>query len=596
MKKTILVLLLCISTQAAATASTPSSAYLKRFKTFLYWTNNLPLKADDDFLAFIDEDKPLAKKLRERWLYLMASRKDWATFRRHYKASQDPTLQCFYNRAEFLEGNKAEALKGALSVWASAESSPKACEPVLDFLIHSDYFNDKIVSERLALALDHGHVSLARYLLHLYKIPRREEVQLLSTIHQSPAKITQLKPGRPLHDLFYLYGLKRMVTTRASQASKQWASPQTKQILNEAQQQSFIAHMALYQALRKQKEAETWFGKLKPQYYNDTLLEWKIRAALHQQNWPLVVKMVPQMKDAENPCWQYWLARALEKGPSAEKAQAIYQKLAKNRQYYGFLAAMRLHKNPSFNQENSVNNPKLLSAYKPFLDEIKSLYNHKQTQAASRLLNDFVLELPKDEKSALLHWIGSELQWHGKSVNLAEDEALVNQLSLRFPLPYQTTLQQLAKQHKLPLALLYAVMRQESGFREEVVSGAGARGLMQLMPATARLIAAREKIVYTNKDQLFLPLKNIAIGTAYLRNLSTSFSSNIVFMAAAYNAGPRMVHYWLKDNRPQEMDIWIETLPWRETRNYLKNVVAFYAVYQYRMQHKSDLDFSLKLV
>jgi soluble lytic murein transglycosylase len=112
---------------------------------------------------------------------------------------------------------------------------------------------------------------------------------------------------------------------------------------------------------------------------------------------------------------------------------------------------------------------------------------------------------------------------------------------------------------------------------------------MQLMPATAKSVSQQEKINYSDKSQLFSTQKNINIGAAYLKQLTKRFHNHPILIVAAYNAGPRQVVYWLKNHPPVEMDIWIETLPWQETRNYLKNVIAFYAVYQFRLQETPDL-------
>lgn len=584
-------------THAATENQAKAEAYLERFTTFQYWSNHLPKTPDLDFLAFIDSDKPLAKKLRERWLYLLASQRDWVNFHRYYRASNDITLQCFAHRAGFTLGNQKKALTAALALWLNPESSPKACEPLLELFIHSEYFQDNLITQRLSLALDKGNVSLARYLLNLYKKPRKKEVQLLNQIYQNPKRISQLQKD-PLQEIFYLYGLKRLVTVNRKAAIEQWQNPKTQKMLSRRQQQDFIAHMALYQALNNEKDADSWFLKLKPQYYTDVLLEWKIRLYLKRKAWQQVKQIIRHVKDKTNPCWQYWQARAMEEGKELEKAQAIYEKLAKTRQYYGFLASLRTHKKFSFNAEEPTQKPSLLRPYKPFTDNIKQLYFKKQNLEASRLLNDFILELPKEVKSALLSWLSNDLQWHGKSVYMSDNSdhgELNNQLRLRFPLPFQPNIKQLSEAYQIPMELIYAIMRQESGFREDVVSSAGAHGLMQVMPSTAHVIASREKIGYNDKKQLFLPKKNITLGTAYLKDLSKRFSNNIILIAAAYNAGPSQVHYWLKNKSPEEMDIWIETLPWRETRNYLKNVLSFYAVYQYRMQHKADLSFVMHI-
>ncbi len=157
---------------------------------------------------------------------------------------------------------------------------------------------------------------------------------------------------------------------------------------------------------------------------------------------------------------------------------------------------------------------------------------------------------------------------------------------MRFPLAHKNYVEQYSKQYDVPEALIYAIIRQESAFRSQVISPVGAHGLMQLMPKTAQHVARREHISYQGTRDLFSSKKNINLGTAYLSELAKRFENNPLLMVAAYNAGPHQVKRWLKTHPIKEIDIWIDTLPWAETRNYLKSVMAFYAVYQHRL-HKT---------
>ena len=232
----------------------------------------------------------------------------------------------------------------------------------------------------------------------------------------------------------------------------------------------------------------------------------------------------------------------------------------------------------------------VLKPYQAFIDQIELLYSTKQILQASRLTNDFISELPKEEASALVYWIDNKLQWHGKSVYLSSSELLNNQLALRFPLAYKESILLYSQKYKVAPEFIYAIIRQESGFREDATSLAGACGLMQLMPYTAKVVSKSDKIPYSDQKQLFLSQKNINIGVAYLKQLAKRFSNHPILIAAAYNAGPKQVVYWLKTHPPKEIDLWIETLPWQETRNYLKNVFAFYVVYQYRLGQKPKLN------
>ncbi len=562
--------------------------YLDKFIKYNQWNQHLPISPTPEFLAFVDNTTPLSKKLREKWLYELARTKDWATYSRHYQNSPDTNLQCYQQIALYQQGHRQQAIESAQKLWLNGSSLPKACDGLFTQLLKNNELGESLITKRLALALEKHNIPLAIYLLKQYKPARIEEIPILMAIHQNPKHIIQLTPSK-LHHAFYLYGLKRMVSISIDQAIPLWQLAKTQQFLSHAEHQAFLAHLALYKAMRNHPDTPHWFAKVEPAFYNDILLGWQIRFALKYRQWPQVEQLINQVEDKNNPCWQYWLARSLNAQGEKEKAMDIYRTLAATRNYYGFLASLRLKRNFSFNNERPVENNQILQPYQPFTEQIKALYRSKQTLQASRLLNDFASELPKNDKSALAYWLSRELQWHEKSVYLSNNNELNNQLSLRFPLAYQDTIITNAKNYQIPQELIYAIIRQESAFRDDAVSAAGAQGLMQVMPSTALAVSKNKKMAYVDKKQLFSSQKNISIGVAYLQLLAKRFDKHPILMVAAYNAGPKQVSYWLKNHPPKDIDIWIETLPWHETRNYLKNVIAFYAVYQYRMQEKPDL-------
>ncbi|RUR09383.1 transglycosylase SLT domain-containing protein [Legionella sp. km772] len=582
------IILMCGLFWSMASFSLSGQAYMDRFNTFTAWYQQLPLVPSPAFLEFVKESSPLANKLRDKWLYELARTKDWQRYVDYYQPTSDINLVCYNQIARYNLGHEEQVLKDSAPIWLIGESRPQACNTLFDLLLKNDKFDQNLITQRITLALDKRNISLARYLLKHYKIPHPKEADQLSAIHQRPMLITTLEPSE-FNSNLYLYGLKRLVSLNMDQALKIWNLPKSKLIMNEAHQQAFLAHVALYKAMRNSEDTLSWFNKIKPQYYNDVLVDWQIRFALKLGHWQRVEQLINNSKNKDLPCWQYWLARALEAQGKKEEAQAIYAPLAKSRQYYGFLASLRLNQKPSFENEGVTTDLNTLKPYQPIIDQIKAFHAAKQDTQASRLLNDFISELPKEDASALVYWVDSSLQWHGKSVYLSNNEKLNNQLSLRFPLAYQNAVKMYAKQYNIPPEFVYAIIRQESGFREDVVSFAGARGLMQVMPRTASVVSKMSKIPYSNQDQLFLSQKNINIGIAYLQQLTKRFSNHPVLVAAAYNAGPRQVVYWLKNHPPKEIDLWIETLPWQETRNYLKNVMAFAVVYQYRLNQKPNL-------
>lgn len=562
---------------------------MDRFNAYLNFSQNLPTTPESSFLEFVNGTEPLSIKLREKWLYELAINKNWTDFIKYYQTSKDLNLICYEKIAKYNTGLQREALQESIPLWLSGDSSPPSCIKLFTSLLQDKHIDENLISQRIALALDKKNVPLALILLKLYTTPHLADIQTLKEVHQNPVRISKINPGQ-LNGAIYLYGLKRMLTQNMEKAIKFWQQAKTTKILNTAQQQAFLTQVALYKAMRNHQDTLEWFAKIKPQYDTDLSMDWHIRFLLKHKNWKQVSKLINASKNKDQPCWQYWLARAYEEQGKTEEAQTLYKALAQNRQYYGFLASLRLKKAPTFSNELPQKNMGLLKPYQEFITKIQALYLSKQNLQASRLLNDFISELPKDEASALVYWIDNKLQWHGKSVYLSNNDILNNQLSLRFPLAYKDNVGHYAKQYAIAPELVYAIIRQESSFRDDATSFAGARGLMQIMPYTAKVVSKDYKIPYNDKKQLFLSQKNINIGVAYLKQLAKRFGNHPILIAAAYNAGPKQVVFWLKNHPPKDIDLWIETLPWQETRNYLKNIMAFYIVYQYRLGQKSNYE------
>lgn len=593
MKKTWIVMGLCLClTTPIVTAQT----YLEKFQQFMLWNLNLPTTATPEFVEFITQTTPLSQKIRGRWLYHLALSHDWDGYLKYYKPSNDVSLQCYQLFALINKGREQEALPKAKALWLQSSGQPPSCNAVFNWLLKTQDPAQDLITQRIRIALADRNLSLAIYLLNQYNPPHSGDSKLIQAIHQKPSRIIDLTPGG-LHGDFYLYGLKRLIANnKMDEAIQYWQNRKAQLLLTEPLNQAFIGFLVVYKAMRNNDDTELWFAKLKPQYYTDVVLDWGIRYALKQRQWKQVSTLILQSQQKEDPCWQYWLGRALEAQGKTTEANAIYEKLAKTRHYYGFLASLRIKTAFSFLNEPVRPDVNRLKAYEPIISQVQSLYTHHQMAQASQLLNDFSSELPKDDKSALIQWIQDTLKWHGKAVYLSNMDDLSNQLSLRFPLIHHQEVTQTARQYQIPTELIYAVIRQESGFREDVVSPAGAHGLMQIMPSTAQKVAKQQRISYKNKNQLFSCIDNIKIGTAYLQQLDKRYHHHPILMAAAYNAGPTQVNYWLKNHPPKQIDIWIETLPWRETRNYLKNIIAFYAVYQYRMNEKGDLSWFMQKI
>ncbi|MDF1678388.1 MAG: transglycosylase SLT domain-containing protein [Legionellaceae bacterium] len=576
----------CLALATCANTPPPEPSYLNRFMDYLAWSKQLPTTPSPAFLEFIDSNAPLSRKLREKWLYTLAKNNDWKTYSEHYQPSTDTSLQCYEQFALYQQ--QKDVSIAAKNIWLTGDNLPPACDKLFSVLIDENIITNALILERVQLALEKRNITLAKYLVAHATLPTPHEKRTLELIQKRPTRIAALSQST-LHSHYYLYGLKRLVSSNPKRAIELWEDIKAHGMLTDEQKQAFLSHIALYQAIRNKPDAYQWFNQVTADAYNETLLDWQIRFAIRNHEWARVKTLIELSNRGEDQAWQYWLARAESALNHSEIALPIYQSLAKTRHYYGFLASTQLKQPLTFEQEATTESPALLEAYQPITDEIKTLYENHQHLEASRMANDFASELPKQKKSAFVAWVARTLHWTGKSVYLSGDKALRHQLSLRFPLAHQKSVQKYAKEYDIPEALVYAIIRQESAFRHDVISPVGAHGLMQLMPKTAKHMARKTHIAYHNTKELFTPDKNIRLGVAYLSELAKRFDNNPLLMVAAYNAGPHQVNRWLKTHPITEIDIWIETLPWGETRNYLKSVMAFYAVYQHRLNQDANL-------
>ncbi|OGV37946.1 MAG: hypothetical protein A3E88_03375 [Legionellales bacterium RIFCSPHIGHO2_12_FULL_35_11] len=628
MNKKIKVMLCAFFLVNYSLAALGDEAYLKKFLDYQMWNENLPEGIDNKFINFIDSSSPLTTKLREKWLYKLAKNNDWKNYNKYYRTSNDLSLQCYALEAQIntdgynssfpsnpqnnrLISQEYSASSTKLTkqfsstvasqnksnqtitneitkLWLNGESLPKACEKIFTILLSNPTTNNKLVNARATLALKNRNISLARYILKQSNPKQDYKISLLDMIQKNPRRISNLTPGEFQGEL-YLYGLNILTRMEPEIAIKMF-DKKAMSVMSKHQQQEFLANFALYKALRNKDDAIFWLNKVEKAYYTDALIDWEIRYAISHKNWRRLISLIENSKNKDDLRQKYWRARAYQALGENDKAKNIYQEISHFRNYYSFLASKKLKQQLSLENEEVIHMKNSLTIYKPIIDKIQIYFNQNETLKASRIINDFSSELNKKDRSDFAYWVQKELKWNGKSVYLCNNEELFNQLSLRFPLAYKNIVYTNSNQYHISTPLIYAIIRQESAFFDQITSAAGANGLMQIMPATAKLVAKKSKIQYQNSQDLFSPYKNINIGTAYLKLLSKGFNDNPILMIAAYNAGPTQVNRWLKSNPQKDMDIWIETIPWAETRNYVKNVIAFYAVYEYRLYNKASLN------
>lgn len=570
-----------------------NAIYMNKFNTYRYWATHLPPHENPELIAFIHQPGPLAQQLREKWLMFLGEKQNWPVLARYYQPSNSTTLQCYAANAYWKTGQQDRAIRIATPLWLDGHSKPNACNEIFHSLSQQPGWRQSYWSKRIIKALDQKELLLARQLLHRGDDTDKKAADNFWRVHGQPEYFTKLPASRWRGEQT-LYALKRMIELNRKNVFHYYQLAELQHLLSFDQQQRFYAHMALYLFMRNDKQAQYWLSKVTPSYQHLSLLEWEMRYAILHRNWAVIVRAVDRMPKPHTPEQIYWLAQAKNHLHQKDQAKSELQQLAKLRNYYGFLASRELKIPPSFQENAPCHQTVLPYEYKELQNEIKHLYDTKTIGRAASLLHDFMLELPAQEKCALVHWVSDGLNWPTEAIVLSNEPELINQVSVRFPTKYAAFVKNRAQQFHLDPAFVYAIIRQESAFHPQVVSPVGARGLMQMMPRTARLITTNYRIPYRLDEELFTPYKNIEIGTQYLAHLSNLFGGHSLLVAAAYNAGPQAVNRWINLYPAPNVVTWIDTLPWKETRNYLKNIIAFQIIYQHRLGYRTSMDNMLK--
>ncbi len=567
-----------LDVQAAKLESHPLRAYV------VYWQLSARLRDAsaaeiESFLAAY-ADTPLAERLRGEWLKELGKRAHWEIFEREYPllANADSEITCYALQAR-LARNDLEALKEARPQWFSEKISPEACTPVFERMIASGQLSTDDLWQRIRMAFDAGNTALAKQIS-----------RYLSTgLNEKAVDAAAADPQR------YIDRNKQRLGGRAARETMIFAvlrlarnqSPLAAEYLKEiggklpAKDAGFAWGQIAYRgALSHEPDALTWYAKAGDTPLTDLQAAWRVRAALRKQNWPEVLTGIAQLSNAgqAESSWRYWKARALKaKGDTAE-ANELLLSLSRDTHFYGLLAGEELGP--------TLSNPSVL--WKPSEAEVAGI---RELPAVQRALHLNRLQMPVE---ALREWsmatrgfddrrmlaaaeVASRAGWIDRAINTADRTRELHDYSLRFPTPFRDALAANARRYQLDEAWVYGLIRQESRFITEARSRAGALGLMQLMPATAQWVANKLGIKNLRNTQVTDVNTNIALGTFYLRQVLDGLG-HPVMATAGYNAGPGRARRWRAEG-PLEGAIYAETIPFNETRDYVKKVMANATLY-----------------
>lgn len=562
-----------------------------------YLQQDLGAVSVDDVVRFMDEfpDTPLAERLRGDWLHRQAAKQNWASYLSVYRPTDDPSLQCHALWAAYQEGESIHHLhRDIAKLWTVGHSQSKACDRMFQAWYETGGINTSRATQRIYLAVTEGSYPLAKYLKRYLPDDERAWVDEWIRLRQRPSQLssTTLPIGPTSHQGHIIVDLMKALADSDPEAAAEYWEKQPNPLPVSAEQSRQITHeIALHLALSASPQAEAWIVQLPEDAQSDQVKEWRIRAALQKEDWFGVLRGIAALNDElkNNPRWQYWHARALTEQGAESQAQAIYEALSDDRHYYGFLAAERLDRPLAFEHQQHVIEPQRLIAISnlPSMMRTYELMLLNRTLDARREWYHAIKQLPHEDRLAAAR-VAQRMGWHDLAIYTLSRTEGSDDLLLRFPLAYYKSIDEQSTINKLSPAWVFSIARQESHFRHDAKSPVGAIGLMQLMPATAKGVAAMLNLSPITTWDLVETDLNVTLGTAYLRDLLDDLDNNVVLATAAYNAGPNRVRQWL-EGKVIPADIWIETIPYYETRHYLQNVLTYTSIYQHLLGEPSAL-------
>ncbi|MEE2729324.1 MAG: transglycosylase SLT domain-containing protein [Pseudomonadota bacterium] len=636
--------------QAETLRDYPLYPYLK-YREYSRYISSVSKEELDEFMDEFS-DSPLSGWLRRRWINNLASQKDWDTYLQEYRLGQyDNKYDCYYYWAHYKVGDRETAFAGARQLWLVGASQDNACDPLFEVWKTTGEMYGDLAWERTALAMANSKIQLARYLEnHLPK-----QLQPLSRewrdLYRDPRRLKYMKrytkwgdSARPL----LITAFSRLIRKDEKLAQELWPQYVAAFNFSAAERAKIANEFAFVLAVRKQDNADFWLSQAAQYGYDDELIPIGIRHALYEQDWPRLRIWLTLLNEEQwqDETWQYWQARAEQKLGEVDItqlpqiridpyhvdvltfqqrfSQALYderqfmdllpesvvktkftqydpqarlEQLSEQRNFYGFLASERLKKPLNLNIEPTQVREEDLNAMiaLPAVQRTRELYAMDDLPLARSEWEYLIRRSNEQERSVLAH-LAYIWGWHHPAIRAAYQSDAYNNLEIRFPTAFETVVNKYASSSGLDKDWVYSLIRQESAFMPQARSSVGAMGMMQIMPRTAKQLSQSIGIPTPSTRDMLTPETNIKLGTHYMSQLQQQFKGNIILATAAYNAGPHRANAWQPTYLPVSGDIWVETIPFKETRNYVKNILTYQAIYRHHLGQEVKLSDALKLI
>ncbi|MCO6536976.1 MAG: murein transglycosylase [Gilliamella sp.] len=567
-----------------------------------FFQSNIKIVSPQMVSDFINQynNFPLTASLTQSYLSELSNRQDWNSIV-SFPKDNSILSNCRYQYALLQQGNNEVAFSSVESLWMTGKELPSACDPLLDAWAQAGKRTANLILLRIELAIDANNFKLAKHLANLlddnYKTTK---INLLAVLN-NPKKLEDFSKNIKASSFtkkIVLSSFPRLVKADMNLAAALLPKLVKQQTLSKAEQVALQKSLAnSYFKNSATDEQIKWRDSYIAKYHDTTLVEKRIRLAIDNYNFTDIAYWIAQLspEDQLKEDWQYWQARVLLNNNKKSEANKILQTLTTKRGFYGMISAQTLNQPYSINNQSPKITPSEISTLKskydnqPYVKRINELRYLGMLSESSYewryMLNN---QKNKNEYLALSQY-ALQKGWGDLSIQATIAGKLWNNWTERLPIMYKDLYNNALKDKAIGLSYALAISRQESALDTTVKSPVGASGLMQLMPATAKETAKKvNSLTYISSAQLFDPQTNIQLGTTYLNTAYLQNDKNRILSSAAYNAGPNNVKRWLKkSNGKLDAVAFIDSIPFTETRNYVKNVLVYDYIYQVILGQKN---------
>ncbi len=545
---------------------------------------------DKQVRSFIKSNKSsrYSHKLHRQWLAYLYKTEQWHKFVKNYKSSTSLTRQCQFQWARYQTAKKTSALRAVQALWMTGRPLPKSCDAILNKFSKSKFFTQKIIFQRFRNSVKRGESKLAAYLYKkITNKSMKRTADMWLKVAADASFIKQASVPKKQSELF-IYATERLINNDVLDGMAFWDFKKNHYRLSKAQSHKLDRKIALQLAFNKSKLAYARLIQLNSAK-DETLRAWTVRAALIEGNWQHVQVALNKLtkKERASSRWQYWQARVFRELGEPAKGDVLFSKLAKTRGFYGFVSADRMKLDYSLGNKPikvSDKQQQNLLATRSFsiINEFKAL---DRVKLAQLYWNSNIARLSKAELLVSAK-IAQQWGWNKIAILSVAQAKHWSDVKLRFPVEYEVSVEKNALANELPSSIIYGLIRRESMFDPLAQSPVGALGLMQIMPATGKKIVRDLRQKWKSKSILLHAESNLKFGSFYYKQMLDKFDGNDVLAAAAYNAGPHRVSRWLNFDGSLPADVWMETIPYKETRGYVAAVLTYAMIYQQQITGK----------